>query len=32
MSKARRLACVVARGELRGGTFDWAARRWVNKT
>lgn len=31
ITPTRRLAMVVARGELRGGTYDWATLRWVKK-
>ena len=28
MSPARRLAFIVAAGEINGGEFDWRAKRW----
>ena len=31
MSATRRLAFVVARGEMRGGSFDWDRRRWLER-
>ena len=32
LSRARRWAIIVALGEMDGGSFDWDAMRWREKT